>query len=332
VVNKDSTSPHQRWSQYLIGNLTSTQILRVQSYTDNQTAQSDLTQGKIQAAIIIPERFGESCESYWKAPGEPSAWVYTTLELYLDSGSMFATQAIPPIIEQALATTVYGAKQTSAPRPIVVGSPSLIQAAKLTTFDYMAPGIFPFAAIFLVMMVAQSFTLDRERGLLRRISVTPTTPIEFMTSHALSNMITAVVQVAITFLAALLVGYRPKGDTASFVLAFVIMSIFALCCVGFGLISATLSKSPGAATGIAFLFILPMMFLGTYVTGGLAPGVQAAGRFVPSYYAYDALTSLFLRGAPVWSPTIIQDLAVVSIYSIVVLLLGVLLFRKYGRV
>jgi hypothetical protein len=52
---------------------------------------------------------------------------------------------------------------------------------------------------------------------------------------------------------------------------------------------------------------------------------------VPSYYVTDALTSLFLRGAPVSSPTILLDLAMVSVISIAALLLGILLFRKYGK-
>jgi len=332
VVNMDSAGPYQQWSQHFIGNLTNVEILNIQSYSVNETAQTDLIQGKIQAVLLVPENFGQSCDSFWNAPTDPSLWVNTTVQLYLDSGSMFATQAIPPIIQQVLAVTVYGEQPTSVPRPIQIGSPSLVQVGKISMFDYMAPGIFAYAAIFLTMTVAQSFTTDRENGLLRRINVTPTTPTEFMTSQAISNMIAALIQVALVFAMAYLVGYRPKGDTASFALAFGIVLIFSLCNVGFGLITATLAKSPGAATGMAFIFIMPQMFLGTFVGFALSPAAQAAGKFVPSYYVTDALTSLFLRGAPVSSPTILLDLSVVSICSVAVLLLGIVLFRKYGKV
>ena len=331
VVNMDSAGPYQQWSQNFVGNLADMEILKIQDYSSNETAQADLIQGKVQAILLIPVDFGQSCNSFWNAPIDPSLWMNTTLQLYLDSGSMFATQAIPPIIEQVVAATVYGTQPISVPRPIQIGSPSLVQASKLTAFDYMAPGIFAYAAIFLTMTVAQSFTTDRENGLLRRINTTPTTPSEFMTSQAISNMVAALIQVALVFAMAYLVGYRPSGDAASFALAFVIMSIFALCNVGFGLITATLAKSPGAATGIAFVFIMPQMFLGTFVGFALSSSAQAAGKFVPSYYVTDALTSLFLRGAPVSSPTILLDLSVVSICSVVALLLGILLFGKYGK-
>jgi len=331
VVNMNLAGPYQEWSQIFIGNLTETEILRLEDYSSNETGQTDLTQGKIQALLLIPEDFDKSCDSFWKAPADPSLWANTTLTLYLDSGSMFATQAIQPIIQQVLAATVYGTQPAPVPRPIQIGVPSLVQASKLTAFDYMAPGIFAYAAIFLTMTVAQSFSTDRENGLLRRINTTPTTSSEFMTSQAVSNMFAALIQVALVFAMAYLVGYRPNVDAATFALAFVIVSIFALCNVGFGLITATLAKSSGAATGLAFIFIMPQMFLGTFVGAALSPGAQAAGKFVPSYYVTDALTSLFLRGALVSSPTILLDLSVVSISSMLALLSGILLFRKYGK-
>ena len=331
VVNMDSAGPYEQWARDFTGNLSDTEILKIQDYSSNETAQAELIQGNIQAILLIPSDFGQSCDSFWNAPTDPNLWVNTTLQLYLDSGSMFATQAIPPIIEQVLVATVDEIQPISVPRPIQIGSPSLVQASRLTAFDYMAPGIFAYASIFLTMTVAQSFTTDRENGLLKRINTTPTAPSEFMTSQAISNMFAALIQVALVFAMAYLVGYRPSADPASYALAFVIMSIFALCNVGFGLITATLAKSPGAATGIAFVFIMPQMFLGTFVGFALSPSAQAAGKFVPSYYVTDALTSLFLRGAPVSSLTILMDLSVVSICSVIALLSGILLFGKYGK-
>ena len=331
TVEAASSGPFPQWSQHFIGNLSDTEILEIRMYPTNESAQSDLIQGGIQAVVILPENFGQSCNSFWNAPTNPSLWINTTVQLYLDSGSMFATQAIPPIIQQVLAKTIYGVQPTSFSGPIQIGSPSMVQASKLTVFDYWVPGLFAFFAIFLIMTVAQSFTFEREKGLIRRINTTPTSPTEFMTSKAMSNVLIALIQVALVFVTTFVVGYRPIGDAASFIFAFVILSIFSLCCVGFGLIAATVAKSSGAATGIAFIFIMPQMFLGTYVSLGMSEMVQAAGKFVPSYYVTDALTSLFLRGAPVLSPTILLDALAVSIYSVAVLALGILLFGRYGK-
>lgn len=331
VVNMDSAGPYKQWAEDFLNSLTYTKILDIQYYPSNETAQADLVQGNTQAVLLIPDNFGQSCNSFWSARDQPSLWINTTIPLYLDSGSMFATQAIPPIIQQILEGSVFGEGRTPGQRPISVGSPSLVTASKLTTFDYMAPGIFAYASIFFTMTVAQSFTTDREQGLLRRINTTPTTPTEFMSSHAITYMIIALVQGLVVFAVAHLIGFRPNTDAAGYVLAFVIVSIFSLCNVGFGLITATVAKSSGSATGLSFIFIIPQMFLGTFVGFALSPTAQAAGRIVPSYYVTDALTSLFLRNAPISSPTILIDLTVVSICSIAALLVGILLFRKYGN-
>jgi ABC-2 type transport system permease protein len=329
VINADM-SPNHSWSQHFVENLSASQILKVTTYADNAAAHADLAQGKIQALIVIPANFSISCDSFAAAPSDANRWIATTIPLYCDSGSMFATQAIPPLLQQALATTLSGAHATAVALPVQIASPSLVQATKQSAFDYMVPGIFAYAVIFLTMTVAQSFTVDREKGLLRRINTTPTTPAEFMTSQSVANMVIAVVQVALVFAVAFAIGFRPNAALPGLVLAFGIVAVFALCNVGFGLITATVAKSPGSATGIAFLFILPQMFLGTFVAA-TSSSVQAAAKFVPSYYVTDALTSLLLRGAPVTSPLILQDIVVVAGFSLVALVAGIVLFRKYGN-
>jgi oleandomycin transport system permease protein len=144
-------------------------------------------------------------------------------------------------------------------------------------------------------------------------------------------MIEAFIQAAVVFGMAFAVGYRPKGNISTLALAFALVLVFSLCNVGFGLITATLAKSPGAATGIAFLFIMPQMFLGTFVGASLSSSAQSVSKFVPSYYVTDALTSLFLRGAPVGSPSVLFDLAVTLSCSVAILLIGIILFKKYGK-
>lgn len=185
VVNLDSAGSSGA-AQTFIKALSDTTLLHVEVYADNQTAQSDLSQAKIQAIIIIPAVFSQSFASYYAAPNNPSGWVNTTLLLYLDKGSVVATQAIPPIIQNVLAVFL---NQQRTPSPINVQVASLIETKQVSAFEFMAPGMFTFASIFLIMMVAQSFTQDRENGMLKRIRTTPITPTEFMASQVLSYML-----------------------------------------------------------------------------------------------------------------------------------------------
>ncbi|MBU7042273.1 MAG: ABC transporter permease [Theionarchaea archaeon] len=330
VINLDlDSSSNILWSAQFVGAMDKLEIIQVVDYGDEAAAHEDLSQGKIQALLIIPASFGKSCQSFQEAPDNPDAWMISTMDIYVDKGSLFATQAVPPLIQQVLVTLLTG-DQPASTIPIIIGTPALIETQQMTMFDFMAPGLFAYAAIFLIMTVGQSFTSDRETGLLRRITTTPTTAAEFMSSQVITYMIVAILQVVVVFAMAFAVGYSPQGDVRAVLFAFLILSVFALCCVGFGLITATLARSSGAATGIAFIFILPQMFLGTFITFGLSSTAQAAGKFVPSYYVTDALTSLLLRGASVTSPSVLTDLGIVSAMSVIILFVGIFLFRKYG--
>lgn len=330
VVNMDQPTSINA-SQILIAALSETKILKVQVYVDNQTAQNDLLQGKIQGVMIIPSDFSQSFASYQAASGNPGMWTNATIALYLDQGSLVATQALPPIIQQIL-TAITGQSQQAATTPFRLEIASLVTMEAPSAFAFMAPGMFTFASIFLIMMVAQSFTQDRENGIMKRIRITPTTPTEFMISQVISYMLIALVQAALVFIMIYLMGFRPNVAIPVYVFAFTLVLIFSLSNIGFGLITATIARSSGAATGLSFLFVLPQLFLGTFVGASLSSAAQVAGKFVPSYYVTDALTSLFLRGAPITSLTVLLDLAAVSVSCVAILIVGILLYGKYFKI
>ena len=330
VVNMDQGNSVNA-SQTLLTALSDTKILNLQIYSDNQTAQNDLSQGSIQAVMIVPTDFSQSFASYQTAPNAPSTWTNATVALYLDKGSIVATQAIPPIIQQTL-TAIAGQNQQAPAIPFHLEIASLIEVKAPSALDFIAPGMFTFASIFLIMMVAQSFTQDRENGMMKRIRITPTTPTEFMASQVISYMGIALIQAVLVFAMMYALGFRPQVGAAVYVFAFILVLLFSLSNVGFGLITATISKSSGAATGLSFLFVLPQLFLGTFVGASLSSGAQVAGRFVPSYYVTDALTSLFLRGAAINSLAVLFDATMVSVFCVAILAVGIVLYGKFFRI
>jgi ABC-2 type transport system permease protein len=330
VVNTDQGTPENA-SQTLLAAMSSTKILNLQTYAENSIAQNDLSQGSIQAIMIIPNDFSQSFASYQAAPKDPDVWRNVTVTLYLDKGSLVATQAIPPIIQQIL-LSMTGQSQQAPISPFRLEIASLVEVKVPSTLDFFAPGMFTFASIFLIMMVAGSFTQDRENGMMKRIRITPTTPTEFMTSQVVSYMIIALIQAALVFAMTYVMGFRPQVGMPIFAFAFVLVLLFSLSNIGFGLITATIAKTSGAATGISFLFLLPQLFLGTFVGATLSSAAQIAGKFVPSYYVTDALTSLFLRGAAITSTIVLLDTIIVIVFCGAILAIGIILYGKYFKI
>ncbi|MFW9992895.1 MAG: ABC transporter permease [Candidatus Odinarchaeota archaeon] len=321
IVDLDGT----KWATFFTGNVSESEVLVNTAYQDKATAQEDLEQGKIDSYVVLPDNFGDSVDSFWQNPGDPGAWLNTTVELYVDQGSMVVSMALPPLIYQILISSMYG-KTAAAPQPVQIGTPSLVDAEHFSQFDIMAPGLFAFAAIFITMIVAESFTGEQEQGLLRRIQLTPTSPTEVIAGSVIANMITAVIQVVVVLGVSILMGFKPLGGIAGIVFAFTIVSLLALCNVGFGLIAATLAKNPGSATGISFLFILPQMFFGTFV-----PAPESISRLVPTFYVTDALKAVLLNGASITGPVVLFDLGFVVVFSVLVIAAGVALYAKLGK-
>jgi len=193
--------------------------------------------------------------------------------------------------------------------------------------NLLVPGLIVYAVIFLIMTIAQSFSSERQEGLLRRLNTTPMTSSEFMVSQIITNMLISIVQVVMVIALAYLLGFKPSSGIGGILLALPVVAIFALSSVGLGLITATISKTPEAATGISFIFILPQMFFGTFVP--LTSTTEQIASFIPSYYVVDALKTILEGG---WiSTNILRDLAVISAVSIVVVFLGIVLFEKFGN-
>jgi ABC-type multidrug transport system permease subunit len=314
------------WAESFKGGIAETGMLVIAEYGDNETAHGDLLQGRIDAIVVLPEDFGDSIDSFLANPADPSLWINSTVGLAVDQGSMVIGAAVPPMIRQVLAATIFGEEAATLALPLTIGVPARVASSHLTQFDYMVPGLFSYSAIFVTLIVAQAFSVEREQGLLKRISMTPTSSSEVIVSQVIANLITGAFQVAIVYTVASLMGFRAQASLGGIAFALIIVLFLVLCNVGFGLVTASLVKSSGAATGLAFVFILPQMLLGTFV-----PASREIARFVPSYYITDALTSLFLRGAPMSSPVILMDLLVVAAVSVVVVVVGVFAFQRFGR-
>jgi ABC-type multidrug transport system permease subunit len=141
-------------------------------------------------------------------------------------------------------------------------------------------------------------------------------------------MLIAMLQVLIVFLLALPFGFSPNTNIGGILLAFLLMAIFSLSSVGLGLITATIAKSSGTATGLSFIFILPQMFFGTFIP--LTNTTRIIAMALPSYYATDAISSIY-SGVSLLSSNIVIDFAFISIVSILIILVGIFVFKKYGN-
>jgi ABC-type multidrug transport system permease subunit len=193
-------------------------------------------------------------------------------------------------------------------------------------FQYLLPGTMGYAIIYMGMLVALALSEYRDSGLLKRLQTTPTSPYEYLGSLIVAYAVIAVFQALIVLLVARLTGYQPLGGLAGLLLACIFLALLAITAVGLGLLTASVAKSTGAASGLAVIYIVPMMMFGALLAV-FNDTTRMIAKFTPNYYVSDSLMIIFQQGI-VSSSTIWQNLLILAAISLVVVVAGFQLFKR----
>ena len=195
-------------------------------------------------------------------------------------------------------------------------------------FEYLLPGVMGYAIIYMGMMVALGLVEYRNAGLLRRVEATPVSPSAYLGSYLIAYVIIAVFQAMTVLLVARLLGYEPRGGLVGLLLASKFLGLLAITAVGLGLITATVAKDSGAAGGLAVIFIVPMMMFGSLLAV-FNETTRNIARFVPNYYVSDSLSIIFHKGS-VSDPVLWQNLLILAFISLILVVAGIQIFKRYG--
>lgn len=193
-------------------------------------------------------------------------------------------------------------------------------------FEYLLPGVMGYAVIYMGMMVALALVEYRQTGLLRRVETTPVAPSAYLGSHVIANMLIAVFQGLIVLLVARLLGYEPLGGLVGLLLDSLFLALLGISAVGLGLITAAVAKNSGAASGLAVIYIVPMMMFGSFLAV-FNEATRNIARFMPNYYVTDSLSIIFHTGS-VSDPVIWQNLLIMAIISLVAVVAGIQIFKR----
>jgi ABC-2 type transport system permease protein len=140
--------------------------------------------------------------------------------------------------------------------------------------------------------------LTRQRGIWQRLRSAPLSRGEFMLARALATTIISLFQIAVIYLAALLVfKVRVDGSWPGFI---AVSISFCLLNAAFGLMLATLGRSASTTRGLAMMATLLLVMIGgAWVPAFVFPRwLQDASRYVPTRWAIDGLDGATWRGLP----------------------------------
>jgi len=193
----------------------------------------------------------------------------------------------------------------------------------------MLPGFLAYAGLLTIYDVASGVAAERESGLQKRLYTTPLTSAEYMFSQMISYSIKPIIQLLLGLGVAVAVGFRPANGVLGYLLVIVFMVIFTFSSVGFGMITATFAKTASAAGGLAFAFIVPQQIFGTFIPPAFL-GAEILEWVIPSWYPTRLLGIIF-AGTPVTYWEIWVRFGVLLAFSMVIYVIGVLLYKRKKR-
>jgi ABC-2 type transport system permease protein len=179
------------------------------------------------------------------------------------------------------------------------------QNARYNGYAHAFAGMVVQFVLFLGIDVGVGLLQQRQRGLWKRFRAAPLSRGVLLGSRALSAAILAFLVVLVNFLfAAIVFGVRVEGSMAGFL---GVSAAFALMTAGFGMLIATLGKTPEATRGLSiFATLIVVMLGGAWIPMFLFPQwLQKFTVVVPTRWAMDGLEAMTWRGLPLaaaWLP------------------------------
>jgi len=203
---------------------------------------------------------------------------------------------------------------------------SLVEGDEIRYLDWVIPGIIGmnimWGALFGIGYVIVRY---RKFGVLKRISATPVTAMEFLSAQILSRLclllvVNLVIYVGMDFF----VDFRMHGSYLNLLLVFILGSVNLICC---GLVVAARISSEEVANGLLNLFSWPMMFLSGvwFSLEGAHPLMQKLALLLPLTHITAAARKIMIDGASLLD--IADHLLVLAISSAILLFIGARIFR-----
>ncbi len=208
---------------------------------------------------------------------------YDQRQFWREPASVFFTVALP-LIFLFIFVTIFGNNETEIGDGVVVKGST-----------YYVPGILALAIVSATMMnLSITFTILREKGLLKRVRSTPLPPWVYLAGRvATATVVTVLLVVVVTLLGRVVYGVTVPTSTLPGLALTVLVGTASLCALGFAL--TAIIPSENAAPAVTNAVILPLYFFsGIFIPNDQIPsGMRLIGDIFPVKHLFEALLTAF---------------------------------------
>jgi len=244
----------------------------------------------------------------------------TSLTLMLDPSDQSASvvKNVITSIANAFNYQLIGAQN------VIQFNETAVTTTRFSTVDFYVPGIISaFIMTNGIIALSSNSTEFKRRGIIKRLSITPLTRMDWILGNVLSQTLLNLMLTAIMIgLGWLVFNVRIVPDALSIILIFLGSVMFS----GIGMLLSGVIKDVEAASAIGNAIAFPMMFLsGAYFPLEFAPSyIQTIAKALPLTYFADGLRYAMLYKYP---EGVYTNMAIVGVLAVVFIILGSLVTR-----
>jgi len=314
VIDEDNTAMSQAFVDQA---LPMVPVLEISSYDDTDTALKDLKFGELNAYIVIPPGFGQQVSSNWQG-----AKADILLNMTYDESDLTISEQLISIINEV--TRAFARVEV----PVTVTAEPIYVETEINYIDFIGPGIIVFGILIIIPTAARTMVSDKEKGMLARLLTTPAHPTDFILGYSVSLILIAAAQILIIMLAAWLFGLNIIGNPF---LAFLVFLLTSICCIGIGMVVASVTRTENQAEPLCWLFAMPLAAIsGCWFSIEMMPSyLRAVAYAFPFAHTIDAARAILIRG--VGLEAVSYDIIFLAGWAVAIFAIGVLLFRRSMR-
>ena len=196
-------------------------------------------------------------------------------------------------------------------------------------FDTFSPILVGFFVFFFVFLISGIGLLsERTTGTLERLMATPIKRGEIVTGYLIGYGLLALIQTVIIVLYAInVLNMVLVGSIWTVILINVIVALVAL---SLGILLSSFASSEFQMVQFIPIIIVPQVFFsGLFSIEGMADWLQVFAKFMPLYYAADALKGVMYQGLSL--SDISSDLYILLGFVVVFIVLNLFALKKYRK-
>ncbi len=313
-------------SREYIDKFIASNYFEVEYYVSGEKELSDLIDGgKVKAGIIIPSDYANKL-SQGKTPQTQliiDGTDPTTARTALNSGLLVSEMYSRTFKENALKKVGISAVNT----PGITINTRVWYNPNLKSSRFTIPGLVGLILQNItIMLTAFALVREKERSTIEQLIVTPIRSIELILGKLVPYV--AIGYAGFLFALSLCIFWFKVQVAGSLALLLLLGFLFVYCSLSIGMLVSTFAKNQLQAMMMIIVILLPSILLSGFMfpREAMPLAINLLGYAIPLTYFLDIVRGIMLKGVGIsflW-----KDVAALFIFTVVILSLAVLRFRK----